>query len=47
MMSEIKRSINPKLLIEEKAINLRKEIWFNPIIAPIIIFNKIIKYLLK
>lgn len=36
-------SIHPKLLIDEKAINLRKEVWFNPPIAPIITFkNKII-----
>ena len=42
--------IHPKLLIEEKAINLRKEVWFKPPIAPIIIFNKIIiiiKFLFK
>lgn len=27
-------SIHPKWLIEEKAINLRREVWFNPPIAP-------------
>lgn len=27
-------NIQPKWLIEEKAINLRKEVWFNPPKAP-------------
>lgn len=30
-------SIQPKWLIEENAINLRNEVWFNPPKAPIII----------
>lgn len=34
-------NIQPKWLIEEKAINLRREVWFNPPKAPIII-DKII-----
>lgn len=38
----IAKSIHPKWLIEEKAINLRKEVWFNPPNAPIIIENKIV-----
>lgn len=36
------KSIQPKLLIEENAINLRREIWFNPPIAPIMILKIII-----
>lgn len=34
-------NIQPKWLMEEKAINLRKDVWFNPPNAPIII-DKII-----
>jgi hypothetical protein len=36
--------------MEEKAINFRREVWFNPPIAPIIVFKiiiKIKKFLLK
>lgn len=43
-------NIQPKLLMEEKAINLRKEVWFNPPKAPMITFIeiiKIIKFLFK
>lgn len=43
-------NIHPKLLIEEKAINLRNDVWFKPPIAPIIalkIIIKIKKFLLK
>lgn len=40
----IAKIIQPKLLIDENAINLRSEVWFNPPIAPIIIFKIIIKY---
>lgn len=36
-------SIHPKWLIEEKAISLRKEIWFNPPIAPIKVDKIIVK----
>lgn len=35
-------SIHPKWLIDEKAINLRREVWFNPPIDPIIIDKTII-----
>lgn len=42
--------IQPKLLIEEKAIIFRKDVWFNPPTAPTIILIKILKinkFLLK
>lgn len=42
--------IQPKLLIEEKAIIFRREVWFNPPRAPINILRiieKINKFILK
>lgn len=35
--------IHPKWLIEEYAISLRREVWFSPLILPIIIEQKIEK----
>lgn len=35
-------NIHPKLLIEEKVINFRKEVWFKPPNVPIITFKIII-----
>lgn len=43
-------NIHPKLLIDENAINLRKEVWLIPPKDPIITFKiiiKIKKFLLK